>query len=129
MRRVKSRDTSCERALRSALHARGLRYRLGAQLPGKPDIVFVRARVAVFVDGCYWHGCPQHCRLPSGNGEYWRAKIERNRARDARVTDELRRMGWRVVRVWEHEVRRSPGAAASRVARALRRRSAVIRSP
>ncbi|TVQ31071.1 MAG: very short patch repair endonuclease [Phycisphaeraceae bacterium] len=122
MRRVRSRDTSCEFLLRSALHTRGLRYSLRRKLPGSPDIVFSRARVAVFVDGCFWHGCPQHCRRPSSNTKYWHAKIDRNMARDARVNGELEALEWRVVRLWEHEVRRSPARCAARIERMVRMR-------
>lgn len=122
MRRVRGTDTSCEVALRSALHRRGLRYSLRRRLPGKPDIVFTSARVAVFVDGCFWHGCPEHCRRPSSNRAYWNAKIERNVARDRRVDSELKAMGWRVVRVWEHAVRESPARAASRIEQVVRPR-------
>ncbi len=108
MAAVRSTDTSIERRLRSALHASGVRFRLGQTIAVqgrrvRPDIVFKAARVAVFVDGCFWHGCPEHCRTPSTNVEYWSPKIERNRARDALNDDELRAAGWTVVRVWEHE--------------------------
>lgn len=68
----------------------------------RADVVFVAKRVAVFVDGCFWHGCPEHCRSPSSNVAYWEAKIERNRARDRRVTQALRDGGWVVLRIWEH---------------------------
>lgn len=122
MRRVRSRDTSCEFALRSALHRRGLRYSLRRRLPGSPDIVFGPARVAVFVDGCFWHGCPVHCRRPSSNRAYWRAKIERNEARDKRVNRELRALGWRVVRVWEHRVKGDATACAAAIERVVRGR-------
>jgi DNA mismatch endonuclease, patch repair protein len=77
MRRVKSKDTSLEKKVRSVLHKRGLRYRLYYDLPGKPDIVFVRARVVIFIDSCFWHGCPQHCRMPNSNQEYWEKKIQK----------------------------------------------------
>lgn len=120
MRRVRGRDTSCEVRLRCALHQRGLRYSLRKALPGKPDIVFVRAQVAVFVDGCFWHGCPAHCRMPSSNAGYWDAKIARNIARDKRATKELRSLGWRVVRVWEHDVNGRLSRCADRVERAVR---------
>src|SRR5690606_3485970 len=123
MRRVRGKDTSCEVLLRSALHRRGLRDRLHARLPGRPDVVLPRAKVSVFVDGCFWHGCPEHCRVPTGNRKYWEAKIARNRARDERATDALRAEGWAVIRVWEHEVR-DPDALArtvARVERAVRR--------
>ncbi|TVQ61291.1 MAG: DNA mismatch endonuclease Vsr [Phycisphaerales bacterium] len=124
MRRVRSRDTSCELALRRALHRRGLRYSLRRRLPGSPDVVFVRARVAVFVDGCFWHGCPAHCRVPATNRSYWLAKIARNRARDAAADTALKRAGWRVVRVWEHDVRERPERTAGRVAGVVHRRLA-----
>lgn len=120
MRRVRSRDTSCEMKLRSSLHRRGLRYSLKRKLPGSPDVVFVRARVAVFVDGCFWHGCPEHCRRPSSNRAYWVKKIDRNMARDERVTGELKDLGWRVVRIWEHEVTASAARCAARVERVVR---------
>lgn len=122
MRRVKGSNTSCEVRLRSALHRRGLRYSLRKQLPGKPDIVFVRAKVAVFVDGCFWHGCPQHCRRPSSNTTYWHAKIDRNMARDERIAKELRAQGWRVIRVWEHDVKEHLNRSAARIERSVRAR-------
>ena len=125
MRRVRSRDTSCEVALRSALHRRGLRYSLRKKLPGKPDVVFPSAKVVVFVDGCFWHGCPDHCRRPTGNRAYWTAKIDRNMARDARIGRNLTSEGWRVIRLWEHEVRASPKRCAARVERVVRARKAV----
>lgn len=124
MRRVRSRDTSCERRLRTALHRRGLRYSLRRRLTGTPDVVFVRARVAVFVDGCFWHGCPRHCRRPAGNRAYWAAKIDRNMARDRRVSRRLRAEGWRVVRVWEHQVLAGAERCAARVERIVRDRIA-----
>lgn len=100
-------DTAPELALRRALHRRGFRYRKDApiRLEGltvRPDIVFTRQRVCVFSDGCYWHRCPQHCRLPASNRDYWVAKIERNVARDRQIDAALSEAGWRVVRVWEH---------------------------
>jgi len=129
MRRVRSRDTSPELALRSALHRRGLRYSLRRRLPGSPDVIFTGAHVAVFVDGCFWHGCPEHCRRPSSNRAYWTAKIDRNMARDRRVDAELRASGWRVVRLWEHEVRASPARCAARVERIVRRRRRLSEPP
>lgn len=119
MRRVRSRDTSCEIALRRELHRRGLRYSLTKKLPGSPDVVFVASRVAVFVDGCFWHGCQAHCRMPASNAAYWRAKIERNTRRDRIVDQELAAAGWRVVRVWEHEISSSVARAAGRVERVV----------
>lgn len=101
-------ETGPEVRLRRALHSRGLRFRKDSAIQAggqvvKADVVFSRRRVAVFVDGCFWHGCPEHCRMPTRNRDYWRAKIGRNRARDAKVDTELGSSGWAVVRVWEHE--------------------------
>ena len=107
MRGNRRRDTSPELTLRRALHRLGYRYRVDAQpLPGlrrRADLVFTRRRVAVFVDGCYWHGCPQHYGEPSTNAEYWRSKIARNRERDADTDARLWEAGWTPVRIWEHQ--------------------------
>jgi DNA mismatch endonuclease (patch repair protein) len=103
----RKRDTRPEIALRRALHERRLRYRVAARpLPDSrwtADLVFTRARVAVFVDGCFWHGCPRHYTPPRTNSAYWSPKIARNKERDARVSAELRAAGWAVIRLWEHE--------------------------
>lgn len=107
MRRVKSRNTSLEMKVRSALHRRGLRYRLNYPLPGKPDLVFVRAKVVVFVDSCFWHGCSQHARMPSSNVAYWEAKIERNMRRDQEVNACYAGGEWHVARIWEHELKQN----------------------
>ena len=103
----RSRDTKPEVTLRRALHALGLRYRVCARpladLRRSTDIVLRPAKVAVEVRGCFWHGCPDHCRLPATNQDYWRAKITRNVARDADTERRLEHAGWVVVVVWEHE--------------------------
>lgn len=104
----KRRDTAPELQLRRAAHALGLRYYVGRQplpeLRRTADLVFPRARVAVFVDGCFWHGCPEHgCRVHGNNGWYWPEKIASNRRRDVDTNAWLREAGWTVVRVWEHE--------------------------
>jgi len=101
-------DTKPETALRSALHRLGLRFRKDLPLRladriVRPDVVFTRARLAVFVDGCFWHRCPEHGNVPRANGAYWGPKLERNVARDRAVDDALAAAGWRVVRAWEHE--------------------------
>lgn len=121
MAAVRSTNTTPERSVRSALHHLGVRYRLGQVIETggrriRPDLVFKRARVVVFVDGCFWHGCPDHCRRPGSNVDYWNAKIERNRARDASHELALRDAGWTVVRVWEHE---APAEAALALAALL----------
>lgn len=116
MARVKGRDTGPELALRRALHRRGVRgWRCHrSNLPGKPDIAFGRAKLAVFVDGGFWHGHPKKW-WPGRSGPYWDAKITRNQARDQRVNEELTDLGWRVIRFWDFEVVRDPDAAASQV--------------
>lgn len=122
MRQQAIRDTAPELALRRNLHARGLRYRLGLRpVPGlrrTPDITFTRQRVAVFVDGCFWHRCPVHGTMPRSNAEWWAAKLRRNVERDADTDRRLMEAGWTVLRVWEHE---DPAEAASRVEAVVRR--------
>ena len=110
MRANRRRDTRPEKQVRSLLHARGRRFRVdypiridGAR-PIRPDIVFTRRRLAVFIDGCYWHGCPEHGRRDGGaNASYWRPKIARNQERDRGHTALLREAGWTVLRFWEHD--------------------------
>lgn len=121
MSRNRAKDTGPEVALRRALWAAGVRgYRLHARgVPGRPDLVFPRARVAVFVHGCFWHGCPRHSHAPKSNAPFWAEKFARNRERDARKVRELHAAGWRVATIWEHEVAASPERAAARVVRAL----------
>lgn len=115
------RDTAPELELRSELHRRGLRYRLHRRnLPGRPDIVLTRARIAVFVDGCFWHRCPQHGVLPKSNAEWWRAKLERTVERDREKDAALVELGWEPVHVWEHE---DPADAADTIERIWRRRT------
>lgn len=101
------RDTQPEVAVRRLLHASGLRYRVAYAVPGQRrrtiDVAFPRHRVAVFIDGCFWHGCPSHGTKPTANSEWWRRKLEANRARDADTTAVLQAAGWRVLRFWEHE--------------------------
>ncbi|MFI5853381.1 very short patch repair endonuclease [Streptomyces parvulus] len=108
MSRQGSRDTGPEVAVRRLLHSSGMRYRVNAPVPGMPrrtiDIVFPKAKVAVFLDGCFWHGCPHHATHPKANAEWWRTKLDRNMSRDAETTEHLQREGWTVLRFWEHEV-------------------------
>lgn len=110
MRRVKGRDTSPELAVRRILRAAGIGYRLGGMaLPGRPDVVMKGRKVALFVHGCFWHGhdCPRGARQPKTNADYWIAKISRNRMRDAAAVTALEASGWRVVVVWECEMRQA----------------------
>lgn len=117
------RDTAPELALRRELHARGLRFRVDrAVLPDRRrrvDIVFGPARVAALVDGCFWHGCPEHGTAPKANDLFWREKIETNRRRDRDTDRRLTQAGWTVVRVWEHE---DPVTAADRIEAIVRER-------
>lgn len=124
MRGNRKVDTRPEVLLRTALHARGMRYRKALLLTVgtirvRPDIVFTRACVAVFLDGCFWHSCPEHGTTPTANGGYWRTKLARNSARDQLVDAALKRAQWSVVRVWEHETRASLADALQRVQHAV----------
>jgi DNA mismatch endonuclease (patch repair protein) len=108
MARVKSRDTAPEKMVRKILHRMGYRFRLrSAKLPGKPDVILPKHKKIVFVHGCFWHGhegCRRSLR-PASNSEYWNRKIDRNIARDARVQQELKEMGWKVLVIWQCQMR------------------------
>ena len=105
MARVKGKNTSPERILRSALWKAGLRYRLSYKVPaGRPDIVFPDPKVAISVDGCFWHGCPAHYSRPRTRQEFWSEKLAANTERDSRLTLRLESFGWIAIRVWEHEI-------------------------
>ncbi|MGL5825379.1 MAG: very short patch repair endonuclease [Nocardioides sp.] len=110
------KDTKAEVNLRRALHARGLRYRVDAAIPGLPrrraDLTFATSRVIVFVDGCFWHGCPEHKTAPKNNAAWWAEKLARNIERDRETDAHLAELGWRVIRIWEHE---DPNRAADLV--------------
>ena len=121
MSRQVSKDTAAELAVRRLLHAAGLRYRVEYPVPGmarrRIDIAFTSVKVAVLIDGCFWHGCPQHATQPKANAEWWRAKLEANVARDRDTDRRLAEAGWTVVRAWEHE---DPAEVADRVEAAVR---------
>lgn len=125
MSRQASKDTAAELAVRRLLHAAGLRYRVEFPVPGmarrRIDVAFTSVKVAVLIDGCFWHGCPQHATQPKSNAEWWRQKLDRNMARDAETTEHLVAAGWEVLRFWEHE---SAEDVALRVAAAVTRRRA-----
>ena len=107
MSTLRRRDTAPELELRRLLHAAGLRYRVAYPVPGRPrrsiDVAFTRRKVAVFVDGCFWHGCPEHGTRPTANSLWWSAKLAANQARDADTSALLVDQGWIVIRVWEHD--------------------------
>lgn len=121
MKSQRRRDTAPELALRRELWRRGLRYRVDHKVVGtrrRVDVVFTRARVAVFIDGCFWHRCPIHSTLPNANAAWWLAKLDANVERDRRTDRDLETAGWVVVRVWEHE---DPVVAADRIESVVRR--------
>ncbi|MEW1635763.1 very short patch repair endonuclease [Streptomyces sp. NPDC093801] len=124
MQAIRSRDTKPERVIRQLVHSQGLRYRVAARplpdLRRTADLVFRPAKVAVFIDGCYWHGCPEHYVPPRTNPGYWSDKVARNMARDRDTDQQLERAGWLVLRFWEHE--RSDVCAATIVSTVQDRR-------
>jgi DNA mismatch endonuclease (patch repair protein) len=123
MSHIRSRDTGPEMLVRKALWGAGLRYRLHARLPGRPDVAFMASRVAVFVDGCFWHCCPVHRTQPKGHAGFWSEKLRSNVARDRAVAVRLKQMGWAMVRVWEHEATGSLRQVVYRVRRLVRTRT------
>lgn len=120
MAKVRQAGTGAELALRREMYRVGLRYRVGYEVLKNPrriaDAAFPGRRIAIFVDGCFWHGCPEHATWPKQNAEFWRQKIEANRRRDADTDERLRSLGWTVLRFWSHE---SPMDAAKTIMRAL----------
>ena len=127
MQANRGKDTAPELAIRSALHKRGLRYRTHvrplADRRCEADIVFRNVQVAIFVDGCWWHGCPEHKQLPKNNRNWWRQKIAATVDRDRRNDEVLESAGWTAIRVWEHEV---PGSAADRIEHVVRKKRAEL---
>jgi DNA mismatch endonuclease, patch repair protein len=125
MSRQASKDTAAELAVRRLLHAGGLRYRVEYPVPGmarrRIDVAFTSVKLAVLIDGCFWHGCPEHATQPKSNAEWWRQKLDRNMARDVETTAHLVSAGWEVMRFWEHE---SAEDVALRIAAAVTRRRA-----
>lgn len=120
MSSIKGKNTGPEVALRKSLWNRGLRYRLKNKLPGKPDIVFPGAKLAIFVDGCFWHLCPRHGKIPGTNSDFWKTKLNANVVRDKRNNLELEQLGWHVIRIWEHEIRLDAEEVAQRVSTLVR---------
>jgi DNA mismatch endonuclease, patch repair protein len=116
MKSQRQRDTAAEIAVRSRLHKDGLRFRVNYRVPQlrrTADIAFPKLQVAIFVDGCFWHGCPEHGTWPKENADWWRGKIEANKRRDRDTDSQLAMAGWTVIRVWEHE---DPELAAEEIA-------------
>ncbi|MFE5088992.1 very short patch repair endonuclease [Streptomyces sp. NPDC056638] len=125
MSKQPSKDTGAEMAVRRLLHRAGLRYYVEYPVPGmrrrRIDVAFTSVKVAVLIDGCFWHGCPQHATQPKSNAEWWRRKLDRNMARDRETTEHLVAEGWTVLRFWEHE---NPEEVALQVETVVRQRRA-----
>lgn len=119
MSRISGKNTGPEVSLRKALWSYGLRYRLKNRLPGRPDIVFPARMTVVFVDGCFWHMCPRHFSMPRRNKRFWKEKLRKNVARDRNVSVALRKLGWKVIRLWEHEIESDLDRCAALVRKAL----------
>lgn len=115
------RNKSTELALVKTFRLHGITgWRRHVALPGRPDFIFPKNKLAVFVDGCFWHGCPKHSRHAIKSGEFWRKKLDLNKARDRRVTSQLRLLGWRVVRLWEHELAKGAIVSIGKIESAIR---------
>lgn len=117
MSRIRSRgNKDTELALITLLRKHGITgWRRHQDVFGKPDFLFREKRLALFVDGCFWHGCPKHCKIPTGNRGFWEKKLSANRDRDRRVNRELRKLGWRVIRIWEHQLSTVPQSVIRRI--------------
>jgi DNA mismatch endonuclease, patch repair protein len=121
MSRIKGRDNrTTEQALVALLRRNGIRgWRRHLAIEGTPDFAFPQKKVAVFVDGCFWHGCPEHATMPQSNRKFWSNKLRRNKSRDRFVTSALRKQGWKVVRIWEHQLKTNPLHHVERISRLL----------
>lgn len=120
MSRIKGKNTKPELKLRKALWAAGKRYRLHYRIGKiKPDIVFLKSHVAIFIDGCFWHCCPTHGVLPKTNPLFWKTKLDKNVERDTNANKQLEASGWLVIRIWEHEVEESVSNCVFRIEQAL----------
>lgn len=127
MSKVRSKNTGIEVILRKSLYVRGIRgYRVNyKKVPGSPDIAFTKFKLAVFVDGCFWHGCPLCYSRPSTNPDFWARKLEENRNRDILVNDQLQKMGWQVLRFWEHELENDIEDCVLKIAEFLKKKNGI----
>lgn len=121
MSRIKGKNTGPEVQLKRALWQSGLRYRVLGKVTGKPDLFFPRQRLAVFVDGCFWHGCPEHYKKPVENSVFWEKKIKGNIIRDNQVNSELISYGWTVLRFWEHQIAENLDACVTSITETLKK--------
>lgn len=123
MSQIKGKNTKTELLLRKCLSSDGIKgYRIHSRLLGKPDIVFTKYKLAVFIDGCFWHKCPKCFIQPENNKKFWENKIEGNMKRDKKINKSLKREGWHVIRIWEHLLRKTPNKAYKKVLRILEKR-------
>ncbi|WP_048151974.1 very short patch repair endonuclease [Methanolacinia paynteri] len=124
MSAIRAKNTKPELIIRRGLYARGIRgYRIHHNIAGKPDLVFTRQKIAIFIDGCYWHKCPICFHEPQTNRNFWMKKINGNVERDLQVNEELKKNGWLVLRFWEHEVRKEQESVVDRIAEAIKKRN------
>ena len=114
MSKIRSKKTKPELMIKELLDNRIFRYQPNG-ITGKPDFGNKKRKIAIFIDGCFWHGCPKHCRMPKSREKYWVPKIQKNMERDSRYTKELKRRGWTVMRLWEHEVRENPDKCRDKI--------------
>ena len=123
MQSIRSKDTSIEKIIRSGLRHAGIRFRSNVStMLGKPDFVFNDAKTVLFLDSCFWHSCPYHATQPKSNRAYWRPKLKRNKERDQSITKALRKSGWKVIRIWEHRIKKDPKGCLAIVEAAVRLR-------
>ena len=116
MSRIRGKNTKPEVKLRKLLYAEKIRgYRIHYNLPGKPDIVFTKKKIAIFIDGCFWHKCPVCFQEPETRKDFWMKKIQSNIERDKKVNRQLKKDGWKVIRIWEHEIRKEPEKTMKRI--------------
>ncbi|MCW8966545.1 MAG: very short patch repair endonuclease [Candidatus Pacearchaeota archaeon] len=119
MSRIQGKGTKPELIIRKLLWSNGHRYRIKNKLPGRPDIVFPGKKLAVFIDGCFWHHCPDHYVEPKTRRDFWENKISGNVERDIKNNAKLNDLGWRIIRIWEHDVKKDPVACVSRIKKLL----------
>lgn len=120
MSRIKSKDTKIEIEFRKAIWKTGLRYRKNPKgYFGKPDLVLKKYKTVIFIDSCFWHGCKKHCRIPATRKDYWIPKIERNKQRDKEVNRHYKKIGWKIIRIWEHDIKKQMNLDMERLKKKL----------
>ena len=116
MRSIKSRNTLFEKKIKKTLRRAGFKFKSNVvNMTGKPDIVFPKQKAVIFLDSCFWHGCKRHCRLPQAHHSYWKTKIDNNKKRDKQVNKIYRKMGWKILRFWEHELKNDSDSILSKI--------------